>query len=221
MNNTEQRPLVSQQDAYFEIADESVPKNATIDDVENARQRTGSTVFQTSLNIAKLCMGTGCLALPYAAQQGGLIFNVIGLGAIVVWNYYSADCLLRCLDDLPLSRHDNEGVRVRYHDQCSNTKYNATDQMMNTTSDNKLCISSSGPPDGTTTYGVIAWHAFGKSGLIIFDSLMIMLSVGLLIAYQGVSAMVPYFPMKYSLTCIVLHLCSSRIQLCRWNHSKH
>ena len=180
----EQRPLLSQQDAHFEIADQYVLQNATID-VEDARhKRIGATVFQTSLNITKLCMGTGTLALPYAAQQGGLVFNVIGLGAIVVWNYYSADCLLRCLDHLPRDR-DVDVLRVR-NDQCNKANYKATDQIGISESDNLLCIPSSGPPDGTTTYGVIAWHAFGKSGLIIFDSLMIMLSVGLLIAYQGV-----------------------------------
>ena len=138
-------------------------------------KQTGSTVFQTSLNIAKLCMGTGTLALPYAAQQGGLVFNMIGLGVIVVWNYYSADCLLRCLDNLPLPRH-NEGIRC---DQCSSTHYEATEQI------HSESTSSNGPPDGTTTYGVIAWHAFGRPGLIVLDLLMIMLFVGLLTSYLG------------------------------------
>ena len=61
----------------------------------------GASIFQTSLNIAKLCMGTGTLALPFAAEKGGLLFNVVGLGLIGLWNFYSADCLLRCCEFLP------------------------------------------------------------------------------------------------------------------------
>ena len=60
-----------------------------------------ATVFQTSLNVTKICMGTGTLALPFASEVGGLLFNAIGLFVIGAWNYYSADCLLRCLEYLP------------------------------------------------------------------------------------------------------------------------
>ena len=42
-----------------------------------------ATVFQTSVNITKLCMGTGTLALPYASQVGGLVF--------MLWDCYSLD----------------------------------------------------------------------------------------------------------------------------------
>jgi len=54
------------------------------------------TVAQTSLNVAKTCMGTGTLALPYAACRGGLAFNLIGLGLVALWNLYSVDRLLKC-----------------------------------------------------------------------------------------------------------------------------
>jgi hypothetical protein len=60
-----------------------------------------ATIFQTSLNVTKICMGTGTLALPFASEVGGLLFNAIGLFVIGAWNYYSADCLLRCLEYLP------------------------------------------------------------------------------------------------------------------------
>jgi hypothetical protein len=59
------------------------------------------TVFQMSLNVIKICMGTGTLALPFASKVGGLLFNAIGLFVIGAWNYYSANCLLRCLEYLP------------------------------------------------------------------------------------------------------------------------
>ena len=34
----------------------------------------GGTVLQTSLNVAKICTGTGTFALPYASEKGGLLF---------------------------------------------------------------------------------------------------------------------------------------------------
>ncbi len=46
-------------------------------------------------------MGTGTLALPSASAVGGLLFNDIGLFVIGAWNYYLADCLLRCPEYLP------------------------------------------------------------------------------------------------------------------------
>ncbi len=60
------------------------------------------TVFQTSLNVTKICMGTITLELLFESKVGGLlVFNVIVLFVIGVWNYYSANCLLRCLEYLP------------------------------------------------------------------------------------------------------------------------
>ena len=92
--------LTSQNNAqHFEYANQSSEIPAALYDTAlsetsttlNHAEKRGATVFQTSLNIAKLCMGTGTLALPFAAQKGGLVFNMIGLGVIVVWNYYSAN----------------------------------------------------------------------------------------------------------------------------------
>jgi len=40
------------------------------------------------------------------------------------------------------------------------------------------------PPDGTTTYGAIAWYAIGPKGLMVLDLLMLSLFFGLLIAYE-------------------------------------
>jgi hypothetical protein len=35
----------------------------------------GSTVLQTSLNVAKICTSMGTLTLPYASEKGGILFN--------------------------------------------------------------------------------------------------------------------------------------------------
>lgn len=44
--------------------------NSKTDDKHNVVSAGTATVFQTSLNITKICMGTGTLALPYASQVG-------------------------------------------------------------------------------------------------------------------------------------------------------
>lgn len=59
---------------------------------------------QTVVNIAKTCMGTGTLALPYAARRGGVILHVLGLIAILAWNVYSVQRLLGCLELLPVHK---------------------------------------------------------------------------------------------------------------------
>jgi len=65
-------------------------------------------VSQTVINIAKTCMGTGTLALPYAAHQGGVLLHIFGLMAIACWNLYSVQRLLDCLDLLPSSLCQNK-----------------------------------------------------------------------------------------------------------------
>lgn len=46
----------------------------------------GSNLFWTVINLTKLCIGSGVLALPYAASIGGLLFAPLGLIIIAVWN---------------------------------------------------------------------------------------------------------------------------------------
>jgi len=54
-----------------------------------------ATFIENVLNQAKTCMGTGTLALPFAARQGGLVLHFFGLLGIAGWNIYSTDRLLR------------------------------------------------------------------------------------------------------------------------------
>jgi hypothetical protein len=219
----EREPLIQHQDAHFEISYQTDLSFADVDasgpepDRSNGgitvggdryERKNGATVFQTSLNIAKLCMGTGTLALPFAAQQGGLVFNAIGLGVIVVWNYYSADCLLRCLDYLP-----REALDAGHISSCNTTCYNQQEQSSDSygATENvqtvKCNMTMPGPPEGTTTYGAVAWYAFGKPGLIVLDLLMIMLSVGLLIAYQGKSYCLRTLHRAYRSNFFIILIC--------------
>lgn len=185
--------LTSQNNAqHFEYANQSSDIPAALYDTAlsetsttlNHAENRGATVFQTSLNIAKLCMGTGTLALPFAAQKGGLVFNMIGLGVIVVWNYYSADCLLKCLDHLPRDITEGDGG-CPDRNSTEETYYGTIEVVSCARNRDSMNIKVPGPPEGTTTYGIVAWHAFGNAGLMILDLLMIMLFVGLLIAYEG------------------------------------
>lgn len=118
-----------------------------IDEIKN-----GASVFQTSLNMAKMCMGTGTLALPFAATEGGLLFNIIGLLLIGMWNYYSANCLLRCME-YTLDCADN--------DEQQYTSYGAIETNMEESATTRRYHS---PPPGTTVYGKVAWHASGHKG---------------------------------------------------------
>lgn len=57
---------------------------------------TGASAVQSVLNLCKVCIGTGALALPFAFSEGGLLFGAVGLAGIAAWNYY-ASCRLDAL----------------------------------------------------------------------------------------------------------------------------
>lgn len=134
--------------------------------------------------MAKICMGSGTLALPYAATVGGLLFNIIGLCLIGLWNYYSSNCLLRCLDYLPTDYDDD--IHQTEKDNINNgqsTAYGATnDSIIESTNREDRYVKH--PPPGTTTYGQVAWYACGSTGLHILDILMLLLFFGLVISYE-------------------------------------
>lgn len=168
--------------------------------VAGASERGGATVFQTSLNVSKMCMGTGTLALPFAAERGGLVFNIVGLGLIGLWNYYCSACLLRCLDIINgrnMNNRERKGLLARGGGSLSMTEVDAG----NASSEDYGSIENGGrpqtgnlddfvdedvyPPDGTTTFGVVAWYAAGPKGLMMLDMLMMLLFFGIVLAYEG------------------------------------
>lgn len=77
---------------------EKLPLLSKRDDNKNAMETGGEATFnETVVNMMKLCMGTGTLALPFAAQKGGLILNIFGLIGIAIWNIYSVQRLCAAL----------------------------------------------------------------------------------------------------------------------------
>ena len=67
-----------------------------------------ATVLQTCTNMAKTCMGTGCLVLPFAARQGGWLLHTFGLLVIAAWNIYTVQRLCLCLEYLPLQQQQQQ-----------------------------------------------------------------------------------------------------------------
>ena len=147
-NKSETSASMAEEDSFNTPLSAEQP-DATIDEIKN-----GASVFQTSLNMAKMCMGTGTLALPFAATEGGLLFNIIGLLLIGIWNYYSANCLLRCME-YTIDSADND------EQQCTPTSYGAIESNIQESATTRRHHS---PPPGTTAYGKVAWHASGYKG---------------------------------------------------------
>ena len=131
-------------------------------------------------------MGSGTLALPYAATVGGLLFNIIGLCLIGLWNYYSSNCLLRCLDYLPTDYNDdiNQTDNKDNANNGQSTAYGATTESKIDSTINGENKYIKHPPPGTTTYGQVAWYACGRRGLMLLDVLMLLLFFGLVISYE-------------------------------------
>ena len=56
----------------------------------------GATVLQTTINVVKVCIGTGVLALPFTFAQGGILSSIVILLVVAKWNILSVNMLLDC-----------------------------------------------------------------------------------------------------------------------------
>lgn len=56
----------------------------------------GSSYISASVNLAKLCIGTGILALPFATVKGGIIASPLGIALIALWNGVSCNQMIEC-----------------------------------------------------------------------------------------------------------------------------
>ena len=48
------------------------------------------------VNLAKLCIGVGILALPSSMYEGGIVFAPLGIGVIAIWNGIACNMILQC-----------------------------------------------------------------------------------------------------------------------------
>jgi len=177
----------------------------------NAREHHHGTLRQTVLNISKACAGTGTLALPYAAAQGGYLFNIAGLVLMSCWNIYSVSTLCKCRELIPAASASNgsaedsdRGKKGQSSEsvpssggssqRCRRTRSNMQ-KMFKVLVDDQVDFEESEaderekypekpPPEGTATYGRAAWYAFGPVGLHSLDTIMVVLLCGIVIAYQ-------------------------------------
>eukprot|EP01035_Chromulina_nebulosa_P020161 gene20161-26174_t len=62
----------------------------------------GSTTLMAAVNLAKLCIGSGLLAIPYSFLRGGLLFSPLVIGLIAFWNGVSIFCFGTCTLAFPV-----------------------------------------------------------------------------------------------------------------------
>lgn len=135
--------------------------NANNEPSQEQQQQQGKASFSATVaNSMKTCMGTGTLALPFAAQQGGLLLNTVGLLGIAAWNLYAVQRLLQSL-------------RL-----C---------QQLHKSSDNNNSEQQRPPSFVTSTFGKVAWLAFGEIGVHGLDVALVVLFFGIIVAYEGES----------------------------------
>lgn len=199
-------------------SESSTKKHERVVGTKDRKEMT--SVNETSIIIAKTCVGMGTLALPCAASQGGYLFSAIGLAFIALWNLYAVDRLVKCADIIPHSvesctTENNEDeiieelvdemqtiselnvnenkYKMKRPNRASRSKSIAKKQAYQTTLENRIDLESvepscelglSLPPSGTSTFGKVAWHAFGSWGLHFLDFIMISLFMGVIISYE-------------------------------------
>lgn len=132
-----------------------------------------SSLNQTTLNMVKMCVGTGVIGIPFAATEGGILFNIFGLGLITMWNAYSVRCLAESRSYITQHKVDN-----------------GREEPMN-----------------TSTFGLMTWYAFGSSGLFFIDMMLVILMLGIVVAYEGKNADTT----KPMLCPLVLHFLHRRV----------
>ena len=91
-------------------------ENKEIDTLGNSGAGEASLV-QTVSNMTKMCFGSGVLALPYATNEAGLIWFIIGVALITLWNIYSTDRLIKsreCMDQYLAIIEDVESKPIEY-----------------------------------------------------------------------------------------------------------
>lgn len=139
---------------------------------------------QSVLNIAKMCVGTGSLGIPFGASQGGVLFNVIGLFVITVWNIFMVNRLIKTLDYI--QQHKVRSC-IRGDVKRNGSNDNALWKDKEIGKDSSIDRANIVNVDETQysdTFGKVAWYAFGSKGLHTIDAIMIILMIGIIVSFQ-------------------------------------
>jgi len=161
-----------------------------------------ASMFQTIINMAKTCMGTGCLVLPFAARRGGLLLHTVGLLVIATWNIYTVQRLCSCLQYIPIitaetSNSNNNGGDCddgdgnnNNDDTYDNEQYTRARKGTKSAAPAAAPVPlpyklyyTEHPPDETAMFGKVVFYAMGPRGLIVLDVLMVSFLLGILITY--------------------------------------
>jgi amino acid permease len=119
-------------------------------------------------------MGTGTLALPFAACQAGMICNALGMALVTVWNIYAVDRLLRCFEYI----QEEEKVHSRF-------EHLSQDTFNEEASDNQSSEEIGDSHQPLNALSQISKEAFGNIGVRIVDTCLLILMIAIIIAYQG------------------------------------
>ena len=175
--------------------------NANVDEHHHGH----ASVSLTIANMSKTCMGTGCLALPFAAKQGGIVLHIAGIIGIAVWNTITVRLLCECYDltigededisPINSSEETSDDPEKRFLMQSSGITTGSTLQSSYESIPNHLNIETEAaaggkidkhePPKGMTTLTKLAWYAMGDMGASALDCVMIVYLVGVVVAYMN------------------------------------
>lgn len=165
----------------------------------NKTSNNNASTLQTSINMVKMCVGTGTLALPYAAKEGGLIWYIVGLSILTLWNIYSTDRLLKCCKYMNeykaggVFKATNNNLISKSSGQVRRNSYQmrSHEERIDFEEDDEYRLSQimkesnkSECDENTNLFGKVAFFAFGNFGLQFVDAMMMVLMLGIVIAYE-------------------------------------
>jgi amino acid permease len=187
--------MVSESTPLLVAADSHVDESV----VDNDKTLSSSTE-QASLNIIKMCIGSGTLAMPYAASQGGFLFHMIGLALVTKWNLYSVDRMIssknfilqhhvqmeRDSTDVHMMSKSSMKVTIEEDkdEEDSIINVNNNQHMGNHHHQQQHHHSSVFEKESKSTFSNIALMAFGPIGVHMVDSAMTILMFGIILAYE-------------------------------------
>lgn len=85
-------------DVKYDRANQSEGYGSTNRDSPRSRrdESVGSSAFEAAINLSKLCIGSGILALPFAAERGGVLTMPFLIALVGLWNVGACQLMISC-----------------------------------------------------------------------------------------------------------------------------